>query len=153
MQDNTELKYIPGQCNIGPDEINKRLRLGYIGLGTMILFIIAFEVFQFPDNFKLLLFIPCAYTLSGFLQARQRFCFLYGFFGLFSLTGKRQKILEASQLHRDRNKALIIILQVLLGSGLATLFYLFFSWNTLLKANPLRYVYLSISENHATLFS
>lgn len=123
VKESYQNKYFPGQCNIGIDEITKRLRIGYAGLSIMIVFIIVFEIFQLPISYKFFLFIPSAYALSGFLQAQQKFCFLYGLMGLFSTTGKRQKIVQDDELGKDRMKALELILQVFLGSLLITLLY------------------------------
>ncbi len=123
MKDNTPLEYISGQCNIGSEEVKKRLRIGYAGLLLMIVFIIVSEAFHFPDNFKLLLFVPTAYMASGFLQARQRFCFLYAFLGLFSVTGNHHKIQQEDSRRKDRIKAIQLVLQVVLISLLITLCY------------------------------
>jgi hypothetical protein len=119
--------YIPGVCNIGPAERNKRLRIGYIGLALMIIFIISAEVYDIPQIWKLALFAPAVYSLSGFIQARNRFCFLYGFLGLFSFTGKRSKVRDEYQLHKDRSRALYLIGQIVIGSALITLMYYFIS--------------------------
>ena len=117
--------YIPGVCNIGPGEVNKRLRIGYIGLVMMITFIIVAEVYHFPPMWKLGLFAPSVYALSGFIQARHTFCFLFGFFGLSSTTGKRSRIVDATQLRKDRAMALRIVCQVLVGSFIISFLYYF----------------------------
>lgn len=117
--------YVPGVCNIGPEEVNKRLRIGYIGLALMIIFIISARIFEFPPIWKLALFAPTVYAISGFLQARQKFCFLFGFYGLFSITGKRSRIQDATQHRKDRAMALRIVCQVVLGSGIISLLYYF----------------------------
>ena len=119
--------YIPGQCNIGPAETNKRLRIGYIGLALMIIFIISAEVYDIPQIWKLALFAPTVYALSGFIQARNHFCFLFGFLGLFSFTGKKSRVRDEHQLQKDRIKALYLISQIVFGSALITLMYYFIS--------------------------
>jgi hypothetical protein len=126
-QNQSEYAYIPGQCNIGPDEIRKRLRIGYIGVALMVLFIVLAEMYNIPQTWKLGLMAPAAYAMSGFLQAFQRFCFLFGFFGLFSFGGKRKKITNDLQMQKDRNKAIWLITQVCIGSLLVTLLYFFLS--------------------------
>jgi len=119
--------YIPGQCNIGPEEIRKRQRLGYIGLAMMIVFIILAETYHVQQIWKLALFAPTVYALSGFVQARYKFCFVFGFFGLLSMTGKRSRIKDADQLTKDRAMAFRIVSQVVFGSCLITLLYYFLS--------------------------
>ena len=130
MQD--ELKqeqYIPGQCNIGPEETSKRLRIGYLGLAGMAIFIVLDLNFHFPQIWKLALFGPTVYALSGFLQARNKFCFMYGVMGLSSISGRRifSRTKDNAQLRKDRTKALWLVSQVFLGSLLITLLYYFFT--------------------------
>lgn len=122
-----QVEYVPGNCNIGPEEINKRLRIGYLGLAGMAIFILLDVNFQFPHIWKLVLFAPTAYALSGFLQARQHFCFMYGIFGLFSISGKRVRVRDDLQLKKDRSKALWLVLQIFVGSTIITLAYYFLS--------------------------
>lgn len=119
--------YVPGQCNIGPEETRKRNRVGFIGLALMIAFIIVAEVYQIPKGWKLLLFAPAAHALTGFIQARQKFCFVYGYFGLFSITGRRTRVMDPIQLRQDRLKALNIVGQIFVGSIIITLLYYFIS--------------------------
>jgi hypothetical protein len=123
VKQNNQNEYLPGQCNIGPQEMETRLRMGYIGLGLIFAFIMAMDLFELPSHFKFLVFIPSAYALSGFLQSQQRFCFLFGVLGLYSITGKRQKTGKGIQLSKDRRRAVEIILQVFFGSLLITLLY------------------------------
>jgi hypothetical protein len=123
----TSEAYIPGVCNIGPAEINKRLRVGYIGLALMILFILSARIFSFPAIWKLAFFAPTAYAATGFLQARQRFCVLFGFYGLFSFTGKRSRISDDQQAQMDKRKALNLLGQIFLISTVVTLLYYFLS--------------------------
>ena len=118
-------EYIPGQCNIGPAEIRKRNRIGFIGLALMIAFITIAEVFQFTQGWKLLLFAPTTYALSGFIQARHKFCFMFGYFGVFRMSGKRTRVIDPVQLRQDRIKAFKIIGQIVLGSVIITLLYYF----------------------------
>ncbi len=115
--------YIPGVCNIGPAERNKRLRIGYIGLALMIIFIISAEVYDIPQIWKLALFAPAVYALSGFIQARNRFCLFFGFLGIAGFMGKRFRVENDKQARKDRLKALWIIAQVLIGSLVLTLLY------------------------------
>jgi hypothetical protein len=119
--------YIPGVCNIGPGEVNKRLRIGYIGLALMIIFIISAGFFDFPPVWKLALFAPTVYAISGFLQARQKFCFMYGFFGLFGFAGKRSRVKDDAQAQLDKSKALKLIGQIFFISTAITLLYYFFT--------------------------
>jgi len=121
----TEGNYVPGQCNIGLDEIRKRMRIGYIGLALMILFIFLAEYYGFPQIWKLALFAPAVYAFSGFIQARQKFCFLFGFIGVFNIAGRKSRVGDDLKIKKDRNKAFGIIAQVFISSLLVTLVYYF----------------------------
>jgi hypothetical protein len=121
----TEGNYIPGQCNIGPDETRKRLRIGYLGLALMIIFVLLAEYYAFPPIWKLALFAPTVYAFSGFIQARQKFCFLFGFIGVFSTAGRKSRVGDELKIKKDRSKALVIIAQVFLISLLVTFLYYF----------------------------
>jgi hypothetical protein len=122
-------EYVPGNCNIGPEEIKKRYRIGYIGLAFLVLFVIWAEVYGIPQSWKLFIFAPSVYALSGFLQARQKFCFVYGYKGIFSTKGRRvfSRVKDDHALRKDRNMAFLIVSRVLIGSAIITLLYYFLS--------------------------
>jgi len=119
--------YAPGQCNIGPEEIRRRMRIGYLGLALMIIFIFCAEYYAFPQIWKLALIAPTVYAFSGFIQARQKFCFLFGFIGVFSIAGRKSRVGDDLKIKKDRNKALGIVAQVFISSVLVTLVYYFFT--------------------------
>lgn len=101
------------------------MRIGYIGLALMVLFIIGDLVFKFPRIWKLALFAPTVYSLSGFIQARNRFCFVFGFLGIFSFKGKKYKVGFDQRATSDRLNALWILVQIILGSiAITWLYYL-----------------------------
>jgi hypothetical protein len=118
--------YVPGNCNIGPAEIKRRYRIGYLGLFLMTVFIVVAEVFHIPHMMKLFLFAPTFYALSGFFQAWQKFCFVYGWKGVFSIIGNRKysKVTDENRL-QDRSMAIRLVTRITLGSSLITLLYYF----------------------------
>lgn len=116
-------KYIPGECNIGPGEITKRIRMGYFGLAGVILLIAGIQLLDLSANTRLLIFFPALFMFSGFLQANQKFCLLYGAFGIFNITEKRERIFDRKQLYKDRIKALKIVMLVAMGSSALALTY------------------------------
>jgi len=101
------------------------MRIGYIGLVLMILFVFLAEFYAFPQIWKIGLFAPAVYAFSGFIQARQRFCFLFGFIGVFSIAGRKARVGDDLKIKKDRNKALGIVAQVFISSLLVTLVYYF----------------------------
>jgi len=119
----TKQEYIPGVCNIGPAEINKRRQSGWFGLGATILLWVAFWVFRVPAIWRLLLFFPAAMSATGFLQAALHFCAGFGMLGVFNFgseVGKTETIEQAEFRHKDQRKALLIIFySVMIGIAAA----------------------------------
>ena len=119
--------YLPGDCNIGPVEIQRRRNIGYLGLSWMVICILLLELLKADLAYKLLLFGPSVVAFSGFFQARQKFCFLYGFRGVSSMLGRRKfsTVVDQSALRKDKIRALKLVLQVVLASALVTTIYYF----------------------------
>ena len=124
-----EAKYIPGKCNLGEAEINRRYRIGMIGAIASVMLIIFFEIIQPHPLWKLMLFVPLFYALSGFIQGKRKFCYFYGFKQVFSVEGvKTFKRVEGDDARiKDRNTAFNIVFLTFLGSLLLTLLYYWFS--------------------------
>jgi hypothetical protein len=124
-----EYSYLPGTCNLGKQETNRRFRIGYIGLGLMIILIICIEFFHLPSFIKIFLFIPAFYSVSGFIQAFNKFCYIYGLKGLASLTGRKkfQVVSDEAYAKADRKKAFAIIAITALSSLVITVFYIVLS--------------------------
>jgi|WetSurMetagenome_2_1015567.scaffolds.fasta_scaffold761645_1 hypothetical protein len=126
MEDQTADGYIPGTCNLGRDEIRHRMRIGYVGVALTFIVFIVLEIFDSPRPYRILVFPPIFYALSGFIQARHRFCFAYGWLGLLSMTGRKQfhKVSDKENARKDRITALKIVSMVLLGSMMLTAVYM-----------------------------
>ena len=119
-------KYIPGVCNIGPDEIRKR-RNGalYSGL-IMVIILILFPVLEVNRIWRLVVFLPAAAFGIGILQWQLKFCAGFGMKGVFNFgkIGKVNTIQEKENLRRDRNKSIrMLIWSILFGLAVAILFY------------------------------
>lgn len=120
-----EHTYVPGSCNIGAAEIQRRKRIGFIGLGIAFLIFLILEIIDAPKPYRFLIFPPVFYSLSGFIQARHRFCYIYGWRGVFSMSGRKQfhSIAEKAAHRKDVWTAVKIISLVTLGSIFITLWY------------------------------
>jgi hypothetical protein len=129
LQEAESGQYTSGKCNIGPVEIKRRYRIGYIGFILMICFIAFAEIFRVPGLWKLLIFIPTFYSLSGFIQAWKKFCYVYGYIGVFSLKGRKSftRVSDEISIREDRKTVLKIVSWVLAGSVLVTALYYFLS--------------------------
>jgi len=128
-QEVKEYLYKPGTCNIGKTEIKRRYKIGFIGLGWMIFVILVIELFNLPSFFKIFLFIPAFYFTSGFIQAFNKFCYVYGLKGVASLVGRKkfQDVSDEAFFKADRKKAFIIITFVTLSSVALTILYFLIS--------------------------
>ena len=78
------INYVPGVCNIGKEEINKRKRAGIVGLILTVLTYSLFVYFEVSKGVRFLTFIPAVISAIGFLQARMRFCAYYGLAEMFN---------------------------------------------------------------------
>ena len=123
-------KYIPGVCNIGPAEINRRRRSGWFGLGVTVLLWLAFVVLRVPAPWRLFLFLPAFISAEGFLQAAFHFCAGFGSRGLYNFgteVGKTETVEQAEFRKKDQGKALLISLySALIGIAVAVLGLLLF---------------------------
>jgi predicted lipase len=77
-------QYVPGSCNIGPDEIALRRRVGHAGLAVTAALGAALLRSDLHPAWRLTLAVPAAGAASGYLQARQRFCANFGWRGVYN---------------------------------------------------------------------
>ena len=120
-------QYIPGVCNIGRSEINRRKQAGWFGLILTVLLLGIFVFLNAPRLWRLIIFIPAAMAAVGFLQARMHFCAYFGMLGLFNFNpqvGKTDTVEQAEFRSMDRRKAWsIIIYSVIIGAVVAIAAY------------------------------
>jgi hypothetical protein len=86
--------YQPGLCNIGPAEIRRRRRVGYLGTAASLLLAAVLVIMGGPSWTRLALAAPVAIAVSGFLQAHLRFCAGFGMAGImnFGEVGKAVRV-------------------------------------------------------------
>ena len=127
QSDRDEEQYIPGRCNLGKAEIRRRYRIGFIGLTMAILIAIILYYTDAARIWRLFLFIPVFYGVSGFIQATKKFCYIYGFREVFSLEGVRsfRKIKDQDFVKADQRTAMKIVVSVFMTSVVITLVYYF----------------------------
>ena len=104
--------YIPGVCNIGPQERILRRTVGYVCVGFFAALWVAFDLTNAPTGFRLLLLIPAFVGGVGFFQDAQRFCVNYGIRGLFNVNysaGVTMTVKDPAQRSLDLEKSLEII--------------------------------------------
>ena len=107
-------EYVPGVCNIGPDEIRHRRRVGHVGLAASVALLATLLVVDAPRVARVLVGVPAAMSASGYLQAALRFCAGYGARGLrnFGPAGQPTTVEDEAAQAADRRKAR----QISLGS-------------------------------------
>ena len=117
---NDEIKYVPGQCNIGTREIRRRQLIGGIGLFLTITTVFGFYHQHSSRIARLGTFLPALIMSIGYLQARMKFCLAFGFSGLFNFgnLGQSNRVTSEADRETDHRAAVKLILQAL---GLAVL--------------------------------
>ena len=105
--------YRPGACNIGPAEIARRRRTGWVGLGAAAVLAAALLIVDAPAAARWLVALPLAVGAIGLLQAHFRFCAAYGAAGIrnFGALGDTvDRVEDAAARRADRSKAVVIVL-------------------------------------------
>lgn len=101
-------EYRPGACNIGPAEIARRRRAGWVGLGAATALAAGLLMVDAPIASRWLVALPLAVGAVGFLQAHFRFCAAYGFAGVanFGPLGSTERVDDPAARRADRAKAI-----------------------------------------------
>jgi hypothetical protein len=109
-------RYQPGACNIGPAEIARRRRAGWVGLGVALAWAVGALFLGGGPLVRFGVVLPLAGAFVGFLQARRRFCAAYGFLGLrnFGPLGRAEVVEDPEARRRDRAAALRLVGEALL---------------------------------------
>jgi hypothetical protein len=118
----TEPRYVAGACNIGPDEIALRRRVGHAGLAATAVLAAALVRSDLHPAWRLTLALPAAGSASGYLQARQRFCADFGYRGVYNFgrRGHEEQVTDERALALDRRRALrIAAVSAAIGLGVA----------------------------------
>jgi hypothetical protein len=110
-------EYQPGVCNIGPAEIARRRRAGYAGLAAAATVAAVLLVSGAPAWSRLAVAAPVSAALSGFIQARCKFCAGYGLAGLQNMgrLGAEQRVEDDAARRADRARALQINVASIVG--------------------------------------
>jgi ABC-type uncharacterized transport system permease subunit len=112
MDTTTNNVYVPGTCNIGPEEIKMRIMSGWIGLIVSVIAAIALVYIPISPWFRLFLFFPATVSALGFLQSAFHFCVAFGMEGLFNVSnavGKTESVSQQEFRKADKRKAILII--------------------------------------------
>jgi hypothetical protein len=101
-------RYQPGVCNIGPAEIAHRRQVGYAGLAGAVALAVLLRLVHAPAWLRLSVALPAAVSISGFMQARSRFCAGFGMAGLrnFGDLGEEVRVADPEARAADRRRSL-----------------------------------------------
>jgi hypothetical protein len=116
--------YRPGVCNIGPEEIGRRRRAGHLGLLATVVVLAVLVAIGAPPLVRLIIALPAAGAVSGYLQARLKFCAGFGSRGVFNFgrLGQTEPVVDRDARGRDRTRAIQIGLASLgIGAVVAAL--------------------------------
>lgn len=80
----SDARYRPGVCNIGPEEIARRRRAGRVGTAATVVVLVALVAIDAPPLARAIAAVPAALAASGYLQARLKFCAGFGSRGVFN---------------------------------------------------------------------
>jgi hypothetical protein len=107
----TDDAYQAGVCNIGPAEVARRRRAGYLGVAAAVVLATVLVVVDAPAISRLLVALPLAAGFSGFLQAHLRFCANYGWRGVRNLgrIGDAEPVDDPEARATDRRRSLQIL--------------------------------------------
>ncbi len=118
--------YIPGACNIGPEEINRRKKATLFSIVFTITVIVLLFMLDANKIWRLTLFIPATSLGVSFQQWYFKFCVAFGIKGVFNFgdIGKTFSIDQKENYRKDRIKAWqMIISGMVFGLILALIFY------------------------------
>jgi len=120
--------YIPGTCNIGHNEKEKRMRQGLAGVMLACGWTFLGFTWVFPIFLKILVIIPAFFGILGFLQYNSSFCVYYGFSQKQNIADneKALAVSDAAAVNADKQKSIALTLIALIISFVYTLLVLLF---------------------------
>ena len=114
--------YIPGSCNIGEGEINRRRIVAAIGFVLSLSALTTFITTDVSQSARVGIFIPLLVMSIGWVQSRKKFCLAYGFTGTFNFgkLGQISRVADPIARAADRRTALMIFAQSTLYAAVLT---------------------------------
>ena len=109
--DSDQGTYRPGACNIGPEEIAARRRIGVAQLLLAVVLGGGLLALDTPPWTRIVVWPLLAGAFVTLEQVRRRFCVAFGFAGLrnFGRLGNAERIEDAEARASDRRTALVMV--------------------------------------------
>lgn len=118
MSENT---YIPGVCNIGPSEINRRKSKLKLAVALLLLSTIGYFMLALPAISFSIVACFATYMFILIFQLRQKFCIVFGWKSIYNfndLKSRKEKVNEEAWRALDKKQTLKIVFYSLLSTGL-----------------------------------
>jgi hypothetical protein len=111
----TKVIYTPGVCNIGPEEISRRKKVGWIGLIATVILTAALLMLKVASVWRIFVFLPAFVASSGFVQAYAGFCVAFGKAGVYNFgpVGTTQGVVDLQSKQRDMQKTVRLYVYIL----------------------------------------
>ena len=116
-------EYRAGACNIGPEEIAQRRRMGLVFLAIAIGLAALLLAVDAPSWLRFAIWPPLAAAFTTLEQVRRRFCVAFGMAGVRNFgpeVGHAQRIEEDEARASDRRTALTMALYCSLAAAVVT---------------------------------
>lgn len=116
-------EYRAGACNIGPEEIAQRRRMGLVFLAVAIGLVAILLVIDAPALARIVVWPPLAAAFTTLEQVRRRFCVAFGMAGVRNFgpqVGQTQRIEDDAARAADRRTALVMALYCSLAAAVVT---------------------------------
>ncbi|MEJ6607546.1 MAG: hypothetical protein QNL07_06445 [Candidatus Planktophila sp.] len=109
----SQADYIPGTCNIGEGEVNRRRMVAAIGFMISLSALATFLTTEISRTARISIFLPLLVTSIGWLQAKKKFCLAFGITGIFNFgkMGQISRVADPISRALDRNAALKLFAQ------------------------------------------
>ena len=113
--------YVPGVCNINPQEIKRRQQSGHIGVTITILLIMLLIATGATWYLRIIIIVPAFIAAIGYLQARNKFCVAYASSGQHHAdSGDTVEITDKKSLTADSKKTRTMNLQASIIASVVT---------------------------------
>ena len=120
--DGDQERYRPGACNIGPEEMGARRRIGVVQLVLAVTLFAALLALDTPPWTRIVVWPLLAAAFVTLEQVRRRFCVAFGFAGLrnFGRLGQAERIEDAGARATDRRAAVVMVTYCALAAAAVT---------------------------------
>lgn len=123
MENTLDQDYVPGVCNIGVAERNRRKQLGWIGIILTFAGLLIFDFLVINHDlhpfFGFILVLPAFLAAIGMLQSQQQFCVAFGLTNVYNFKptiGPKVLIENKDARNTDRKIAIKMIIQSIILS-------------------------------------